>query len=214
VTYTAADAAGNTISCSFDVEVVAVNTAPVSENQALTVEAGSTTTVCLKAEDAEGNALILDNVSDMSGAVNNIDVDGLCFDYTAPDEFEGTEIIEVTICDDGTPSLCTVARVEIKVEMVWELEISQLVTPNGDGINDTWIIGNIDKYGNNQVSVFDRWGNKIFYGSNYNNTSICWTGNTDGNHSNSGNAPSGTYFYTIELDDGRSFKGYLELVSR
>jgi|GEM_PF-3900202 len=214
VTYTAEDAAGNEIECSFEVEVSTVNTAPLIDDIALTMEAGTTETICFTAQDNEGDNLSFFQIvtTNASGVVFNQDDSSLCFDYTAPEEYEGVEQISVTVCDDGNPSECTTALVEITVEVVWQLDISQLITPNGDGTNDTWFIGNIDKYPNNRVMVFDRWGSKIFYGSNYNNSSICWNGNTENDHSNSGGAPSGTYFYTIDLDDGRSFKGYLELV--
>lgn len=61
-------------------------------------------------------------------------------------------------------------------------------TPNNDGINDTWEIGNINQWPNAQIVVFSRWGQKVFQATNYDND---WDG--DG-------LPSATYYYVIELN--------------
>ena len=68
-------------------------------------------------------------------------------------------------------------------------------TPNGDGLNDFWIIDNIEKFPNNKVYVFNRWGNKIFQTTEYNNTNNVWDGKLNGQL-----VPSGTYFYVIESE--------------
>jgi len=61
-------------------------------------------------------------------------------------------------------------------------------TPNGDGINDTWEIGNINEWPNAQIVVYSRWGQKVFQATNYDND---WDGD---------NLPSATYYYVIELN--------------
>ena len=216
VTYTAQDDAGNSTSCSFEVVVNAVNSAPLIESVNLTVNAGETERICLNTSDPDDHNVVLNSVSSAGvlGAISNIDTDALCFDYTAPEEFEGDELVEVTVCDDGDPSQCVNSTIEIKVEIVWELSISQVVTPNGDGINDTWFIGNIDKYPINRVLIFDRWGSRVYKTDNYNNNTVCWNGNRASDRARDQSAPSGTYFYQIELSDGRSFKGFIELVGK
>lgn len=83
-------------------------------------------------------------------------------------------------------------------------------TPNGDGINDFWVIENIEKYTNNKVYIFNRWGNKIYQTTNYDNVTNRWDGKT-----NSGQAiTSGTYFYII-IDDTEKLlqKGWLEITN-
>ena len=81
-------------------------------------------------------------------------------------------------------------------------------TPDGDGINDNWIIENIENYPTNTVSIFNRWGNKIWSTTNYDNTSNLW----NGKHTNGNTLPSGTYFYVIEIDGGVGVKkGWVEL---
>jgi gliding motility-associated-like protein len=83
-----------------------------------------------------------------------------------------------------------------------------LVTPNGDGANDSWIIENISFHtdGKNRVEIFNRWGEKIWSGAGYDNHNVVWTGNSDDGKP----LPDGTYFYSV-FTDARSYKGYVEL---
>jgi len=81
-------------------------------------------------------------------------------------------------------------------------------TPDGDGINDNWIIENIENSSSNTVSIFNRWGNKVWNTTNYNNTSNFW----NGKNNNGSILTSGTYFYIIELENGKGIKkGWVEL---
>ena len=82
-------------------------------------------------------------------------------------------------------------------------------TPNGDGINDFWIIDNIERYPNNKVYVFNRWGNKLFNTVNYNNVNNKWDGKVNGKA-----VTAGTYFYIL-LDDTEKLlkKGWIEITN-
>ena len=84
-------------------------------------------------------------------------------------------------------------------------------SPNGDGLNDTWIIENIENFPNNSVHIYNRWGNQIIGINNYNNTYNAWNG-----QSSSGSVlPNGTYFYVIELNNGAGVKkGWIELTGK
>ncbi|MFD1601528.1 gliding motility-associated C-terminal domain-containing protein [Flavobacterium artemisiae] len=76
-----------------------------------------------------------------------------------------------------------------------QMNIAQAITPNGDGINDTWVISNIDKHPNSIVRVFNRWGTLVFTAKNYQND---W----DGTFKNSSQSlpESSSYYYQIDLD--------------
>ncbi|MDD4149879.1 MAG: choice-of-anchor L domain-containing protein [Bacteroidales bacterium] len=85
------------------------------------------------------------------------------------------------------------------------LEIPNAFTPNGDGINDTWEIKNIDMFPNASVQVFNRWGQVIF--ETRSNEQL-WDGT-----SSMGDCPTGTYVYIIELfNRAESYSGYISLV--
>ena len=73
-----------------------------------------------------------------------------------------------------------------------ELTANEVVSPNNDGVNDTWTIININLFPDTTVKIFNRWGNEVFSSDNYNND---W-GGTNGN---SGSLlPSGSYYYQID----------------
>ena len=92
-----------------------------------------------------------------------------------------------------------------------ELNVSQAFTPNGDGINDTWVIYNIENYPNSLVRVFNSWGKEVFSVRNYQND---W----DGRYKNfSDKLPdAGSYYYQIDFDgDGNVDQdGWLYITSR
>ncbi|MEN9639944.1 MAG: hypothetical protein RLZZ262_1813 [Bacteroidota bacterium] len=83
------------------------------------------------------------------------------------------------------------------------------LTPNGDGSNDYFHIENIDRpnYTGARVMIYNRWGQLIWEGKNYDNVNVRWTGMNSG-----GNAvPAGTYYYTIDVI-GTTLTGYVELM--
>lgn len=80
-----------------------------------------------------------------------------------------------------------------------EINVSQAITPDGDGINDTWFINNIQNHPNNSVKVYNRWGDLIFSKRNYQND---WNGSYANNGSNTPDASS--YYYQIDLDGNGS----------
>ncbi|MCC5930048.1 MAG: gliding motility-associated C-terminal domain-containing protein [Cyclobacteriaceae bacterium] len=100
------------------------------------------------------------------------------------------------------------AYAEIPVRVLRDIIMPNTITPNNDGLNDEWIIENIDLYPNCVVRIFDRWGNEVFHSRGYPQN---WAG-TDKN----GRAlPTDTYFYTILLNDrieANQLSGHINLV--
>ena len=74
-----------------------------------------------------------------------------------------------------------------------ELNVMQGLTPNGDGINDTWVIYNIENHPGTIVRVFNANGAQVYYSANYQNN---WTGNLQGS---SEMLPVGSYMYQVDL---------------
>lgn len=92
-----------------------------------------------------------------------------------------------------------------------QLKISNLITPDGDGLNDHWVVANIENFRDNQVVIFDRWGGVIFQAARYDNESVVWRGT----NKSGGSVPTGTYFYTIVAHRGEEkihASGAVELV--
>lgn len=72
------------------------------------------------------------------------------------------------------------------------LTANDVVSPNGDGINDTWVIINIERFPGTVVTVYNRWGKEVFKSSAYAND---WRGT---NGTGGDGLPSGSYFYKID----------------
>jgi len=90
-----------------------------------------------------------------------------------------------------------------------DLTIPTGFSPDGDGINDFFVIEGIQGYPNASITIFNRWGNKVFESTNgYNND---WDGtNQFGMTVGDRNLPVGTYFFVLDLGDGSEvIKGYV-----
>lgn len=73
---------------------------------------------------------------------------------------------------------------------IYFIKIHNAFSPNGDGINDTWTIENLDKMESFTIQIVDRYGNKVFESQNKNN--VVWDGKSNGRA-----LPTGTYWYTV-----------------
>ena len=124
--------------------------------------------------------------------------------------FVGTDTYEYTVCDDQDPSLCDTATIYFEVNEL-PVEVFSAFSPNGDGINDTWIIQGITRFPNNEVQIFNRWGNLVFQVTGYDNTTKVWNGeSTEGLAFGDDGVPDGAYFYVITLGDGSErLSGYV-----
>ena len=79
------------------------------------------------------------------------------------------------------------SSVSMIVDEPADLFIPNVITPNGDGKNDRFVILGLSHYPNSELMIFNRWDNMVYHSTNYNNE---W----DGNGLN-----QGTYYYIIKL---------------
>jgi len=80
----------------------------------------------------------------------------------------------------------------------YNLEIPNVITPNGDGYNDYFVIKNLDKYSGNSLTVANRNGKVVFEVINYQNN---WDART---------IETGTYYYVLTYKDNRQNKGVIK----
>ncbi|MDY0314994.1 MAG: gliding motility-associated C-terminal domain-containing protein [Bacteroidales bacterium] len=91
------------------------------------------------------------------------------------------------------------------VESDFCLVFYNTITPNGDGENDTWIIKNIEKIPRNEVWIYNRIGNLIYYAKEYQND---WDGTYNGK-----DVPEGTYYYIVSTGTWEEpYKGHITVI--
>jgi gliding motility-associated-like protein len=110
-----------------------------------------------------------------------------------------TYSVTVTVAD----GCITTREVTVSVVEDFRVDVPNLFTPNGDGINDYWVIANIFTY-NAEVFVFNRWGSEVFSTTNYQND---WNGvSADGDP-----LSDGTYYYVVKVGD-KVYKGAITIL--
>jgi gliding motility-associated-like protein len=142
----------------------------VAEEAGVELEAQSTGNVTF---EWEGNGVLMLETSPL-----------LTVNISAPSVFV------VKVSEEGCNGTDTV---EINVSETFA--VSPLITVNGNGINEAWDIQGLDAYESHRVMLHNKWGTQVFETTDYTNNP--WSGMNP----NSGVLlPSGTYYYTIELN--------------
>jgi gliding motility-associated-like protein len=113
--------------------------------------------------------------------------------------------------DDGTPDYLDPSDDGPEDE---DIEVNQMVTPNGDGRNDFLFIRGVQTAPNNSLKIFNRWGVAVYEGDNYNNQNNVFDGRSKGRSTvNAGDyLPAGVYFYIFEYQKNQqniTDSGYL-----
>ena len=89
------------------------------------------------------------------------------------------------------------------------------LSPDGDGINEVWLIDGIEDYPNNEVLIYNRWGNLVYRTINYDNSFNVFSGEANQQTNlGAGELLSGTYFYEIKIEGEHNLKdlrGFLVL---
>jgi gliding motility-associated-like protein len=184
------------------------NTAPVITTSTLSTTLGQSVSVDLLSliSDADGN-LVLSSLTivqqPQSGASASINGTNLLIDYNGL-SFTGLDVIRISVCD--LFGECTEQTLEINV--IGEIEIFNAVSPNGDDKNPYFRIENIEALEpDNTVTIYNRWGSKVFEVENYKEANAFRGLNQNGNE-----LPSGTYFYKIFFKStGKTTNGFLVL---
>jgi len=99
----------------------------------------------------------------------------------------------------GTTADGCIESDRVRVVLASRITVFSGFTPNGDGINDTWVIQHAVEYGERiHVQVFNRWGERVFDSKGYGGSN-----EFDGTR-NGRELPVGAYYYIIEVGDGES----------
>lgn len=184
--YTYVVQANNGVCVAFDTVVVTVYALPA-------VDAGPDVSIV-----RGGSALIGGNPTGPQGST---------FSWAPSETLSSTTVANPTASPTNTttyyvtvisPQGC-IATDSVVVNILPDIIFPNGITPNGDGINDVWIIDNIQFFPNNVVEIYNRWGELLFRSEGY---EVPWDGRYNGKE-----LPVGTYYYVIDLRDER-YKPY------
>jgi len=123
--------------------------------------------------------------------------------YTPNVDFCGPDSLRYQICKIQD-LLCDEAQVNIEMADcdVYEPMVYNGFSPNNDGINDFFFVEGLEDTDTEEISIFNRWGNLVFFAKDYQNN---WDGTWNGE-----DLPDGTYFYVIEVS-GKAHEGFIQL---
>jgi gliding motility-associated-like protein len=108
---------------------------------------------------------------------------------------------------NGTSELgCGTASDDVVIKIYRKIKPPNAFSPNGDGINDNWVIPGLDTYPEALVRVFDRSGHIVFQAVS---TEKVWDGKLNGRP-----VPVATYYYTINPGTGQAMMSGWVLVIR
>ena len=132
--------------------------------------------------------------------------------YTPDPNFSGVDSVLYSICDEFCNTICDEAYVYITVIKKKPFRIPNGFSPNEDGFNDTFVIEGLEQYPNNEIIIFNRWGDRVYSSSPYLND---WNGTATNNELKitGEQVTEGTYYYILDLHvEGMDlFNGFIEL---
>ena len=135
------------------------------------------------------------------------------FNYISNPNFAGVVRFRVMICSEACTRLCDTGEVRILIRpkvvkpQQITIEVPNAITPNEDGKNDALVIDNIEKYPQNELIIFNRWGDILYKAKPYAND---WNGTNQQGQP----LPEGTYYYLLRLDinNGKILRGDMTIL--
>lgn len=151
-----------------------------------------------------------DALDDPFGQLPNTDSD-LESDYRdTDDDDDGIETIDEDLNGDGdytnddsdgdgTPNYLDSDLGELSEQ----IEVFNVITPNGDGVHDVLRIDGLENYPNNTIRIYNRWGVSVFTTRAYNTEGNVFDGTSQGRVTvdQSNRLPVGTYFYILDYEE-------------
>lgn len=187
-TYTVEDANGQTSNPAV-VNLTILPSNPKAATDAAKTTFSSPVTIPVLANDVKDGAdfdpASIEIVGQPQHGTIKFNADGT-LTYTPKDGYTGTETFTYRV-KDKYGNWTNAAAVTVLVEGTF---VPNVITPDGDGKNDFFIIVGLQNYDGVEVEVYNRWGNQVYANKNYNND---WSGER---------LNEGTYYYNIRFRKG------------
>lgn len=132
------------------------------------------------------------------------------FDYTPNAGFVGSDVVKYEVVDKFDATKVETGYIYISVLDRKRFFIPNIITPNGDGLNDTWNLEFLANYPDHHITVYNRDGVVVFEATNYQND---WdgTGTTTSGYISHFNLANGVYTYVIDLGNKEILKNWIEI---
>ncbi|TNE69467.1 MAG: HYR domain-containing protein [Bacteroidetes bacterium] len=128
-------------------------------------------------------------------------------------EDPGTISFFYEICSVTCPDFCDMATVTIRVRQNDCSVIPNIITPNGDGVNDYFTIPCLESglFRDNTLVIYNQWGDRVFDAVGYDNNPLsAWNGTLNGEQGK--DLPDGVYFYIFKAGPNEpAQKGFIEI---
>jgi gliding motility-associated-like protein len=156
----------------------------------------STFTIKVDTVDTDGDGIhdFCDDDDDNDGILDDEDNSYLPNPDQADTNNNGIGDVQEDCDNDGTLNYEDTDNASCQAGIVMKKKYG--ISPNGDGINDTWVIENIALYPNNQVSIFNRSGKLVYQIKGYNNTFDGFSNKVNSNRK----LPVGAYYFAVEFN--------------
>jgi len=161
-----------------------------------------------------------DEIDDPFNNLPNTDGDGESDYRDTDDDDDGIETIDEDLNGDGDYSNDDSNGNGIPEYLEpnipdTEIEVFNVITPNGDGVHDVLSIVGLENYPNNTIKIYNRWGVLVYSTNAYNTEGNVFDGTSKGRVTVQADnkLPVGTYFYILdyEVSEGnmKTLSGYL-----
>jgi len=195
-------------SCAAPVLLPGTRIPPIAIDDSTEVKEGHTVKVPILENDKPGDpvwgeivpptVIIVDAPLHGTVIVNN---DGTII-YKPEPGYVGLDSLTYRVQDESG-NWTNTATVKIDVQKN-DIRIPNMITPNGDGANDKFVINGLEKYSQHELVIFNRWNNMLYRSNNY-------QGQWDGQGLN-----AGAYYYTLKVLDyegkWHTINGYVMLM--
>ncbi len=184
---------------SSDDMVVSTYPSPIAEDDAASTQENNSVSIDVLNNDNTSGAVNIIIITPPANGSVVLDNNGNII-YTPNAQFFGQDEFTYLICDDAfCAEECDSAVVRIEIIDDGTIVIPGGISPNGDGMNDVFEIIGLESFPNNELQIFNRWGNLVYQAQPYQND---WNGQANtGKMTLYGDAlPNGTYFYVLQLD--------------